>query len=277
MNSLQKIIKYGAIAFAIILIVGIISSIASAIFGIGFFLAGPRETKNIQQDYTDFNAIEINNGFGDVEIIVSDKFSLEANNLSVNAQIENNKGKLVVNNNEQIFNLFGWNLRNKDNTKITIKVPADVQLTEIVIKNGAGKVEIADLSTTLLKLETGVGKFSANNLTSAKTEIDGGVGEVRIEDSKIGNLYLKSGVGDIFIGGDIAGNSRIECGVGKVAIELIRNIDEYDMQVKTGLGDVKFNQKKVGDQFNGNITATDKIAIDGGVGEININFPEEIS
>ena len=277
MNSLQKIIKYGAMAFAIILIVGIISSIASAIFGIGFFLASPRETKNIKQDYNDFNAIEINNGVGDVEIIASDKFSLEALNLSVNAQIENNKGKLVVSNDEQIFNLFGWNLRDDDNTKIIIKVPADFQLTEIVIKNGAGKVEISDLSTIFLKLETGVGKFSANNLTSEKTEIDGGVGEVRIENSKIGNLYLNSGVGDIYIGGDITGNNRIECGVGKVAIELIRNIKEYNIQVKTGLGDVKFNQKKVGDQFNSNATIADIISVDGGIGEININFPEEIS
>ncbi len=277
MSSLQKIIKYGAITLAIILIIGVIASIASAIFGLGFFLASPRETKSIQEDYREFKAIEIDNSFGDVEIKATDKFSVKAENVSTRARIENKDGKLTIKNNERVFNLFGWNFWQNDNPKITINVPASFQLTEILIKNGAGNIRVSDISTERLKLETAVGKFTADTLISAHTEINGGAGEIQLENSLIGNLSLKSGVGSVYLSGDITGASNVECGVGKLTIELARNIKEYNIEVETGLGAVKFNDEKAPNQLSSSSGAKDELALSIGVGEVNINFPEEIS
>ncbi len=65
--------------------------------------------------------------------------------------------------------------------------------------------------------------------------------------------------------------SRISSGVGKLSLNLLNTFDNYRFEVNKGIGKVTINDIEVGDNSTlGNGTNT--IKLDGGIGEIVVNF-----
>ena len=79
------------------------------------------------------------------------------------------------------------------------------------------------------------------------------------------------GVGKSTITANITGNSKIDSGVGSLNLNILDSKDNYKLKLSKGIGTIKVNNEEVKDNEtfgNGFHTLT----IDGGVGEININF-----
>ena len=96
-------------------------------------------------------------------------------------------------------------------------------------------------------------------------------GNFYINSGTIGNLELDQGVGKVYVNAYLRGTSKIEGGVGKLDINLLGGKDNYRIVVEKGVGSIKVDGNAVG---NENIigSGNSKVNIEGGVGEININF-----
>lgn len=102
-------------------------------------------------------------------------------------------------------------------------------------------------------------------------DINTGAGTFTINNGSINDLDLDIGIGEVKITSNITGNSSISSGVGKLSLNLLNTFDNYRFEVNKGIGKVTINDIEVGDNSTlGNGTNT--IKLDGGIGEIVVNF-----
>lgn len=269
MSSAQKAIKYLAIALALFLMLSIISGIVSALAVISNIFDNKdhyeimERVKDLGID-SDAKILDIDIVSSSVIIKVGDEFKAE----SSNENIEYTKNKDIIYIKEKKHNWFS----NGSKGKLVIYVPNDIVLDGVSINSGAGKVEVEKLSTKLLNLDLGAGVVKVkclNVLNSAK--INGGVGEVIIDNSILNDLELDMGVSSLTFTGKLFGKTEIDHGVGSVKLNLLGSKEDYRFYLNKGLGSVTIDGYHIQDDEKIG-TGINKIDIDGGVGNIDINI-----
>lgn len=268
MNETQKVIKYLAIAFAIFLIVSILSGIMMCFMVFSNLLDGKED-----DEFTSNNKIEITDPISSLEIDLratstiireGEKFRIETNNSKIVAKTSNDK--LVIK--ERKGNLF----KRKNNYQLVIYLPKDEVYDEVSINSGAGRIDVEKLTTKKLSLDLGAGEVEIDELNVLEeTEVDGGAGKFSIHKGNIHKLDLDMGVGKLELTATITGNSKIEAGVGEADIHLLGNESDYKIKVSKGIGKTTLDGNYVKDNtYYGN--GSNILYIDGGIGRIDISF-----
>lgn len=272
MTEAQKIIKYLALALAIFLIISIFSAIITGIYGLSNILGLNHKQKvgelkelsclTIETIPTD---LEIDLNYTDLIITSSDKFKIETTDPSIKCKGKNSR--LTIKDKKNYFNVT-------TKQKLVVYLTNTETFSNIDISTGAGTLDIEKLVTKKLELDLGAGKATIKELISNDTEIDTGAGEFTIESGTINDLDFDMGVGKTTINANITGKSKIDSGVGSLNLNVLNSKENYRLKLSKGIGTIKVNNQEVTDkEIIGNGPNT--LTIDGGVGEININFKGE--
>ncbi len=271
MSGIQKVIKYSALAFAVSLIVMIISAI---LFGINsaynvFISTDNNESNN--KDIVDLN-VPIKDIFNlEIDLDVTNLTIKEGESLKVetnNKYIKTNQNGNILSIKEKDKNLFA----SDNGGELIIYVPKDYIFNKVEIDMGAGKLNIHDLTSRELELDLGAGKSIINNLDVLNSAtLDGGVGSIDIIGGVINNMKLEVGVGNINLDSIITGSSYINAGVGKLYLNILDSFDNYRVSINKGLGSAELNGSKMEDNVVYG-TGYNIINIDGGIGSISVKF-----
>lgn len=271
MTTAQKIIKLVANAFAIFLIVAIISGLLSAGFSI-LGAIGVIDKKN--ELLEDLKIISENN----IDEISSLKLDLKSSNLQIKTGEEfevktNNPRTEYINTDGNIKiqdNNAKWHFGNNKLATIIIYLPENKTLDEITMNIGAGTISIDTLEAQNLSLDLGAGNITIENLMIFKNaKINGGAGNININSGKISNVDLDLGIGETNIKADITGKSKIDTGIGTLNLYLMSAQENYKLHIDKGVGHVKFNNDIISDDTDiGN--GDNYIKINGGIGDIKI-------
>lgn len=277
MTTAQKIIKYFAIAFAIFLIVTIISTIISGGYALlrAFGLIHTEKNvitedlKVISNEVKEISTLKIELAFTNLEIKTGDSFKVETNNSKITFTNDNGSVKIK----EEKYN---WSTNNENASELIIYIPEDMMnLDETKIETGAGNIYIEKLNTQRLELELGAGDVKIEKLTvTEEAKIDGGVGRTELKSCEINNLKANLGMGEFVFSGKLTGKNEVDSGVGTINIDLLDSSENYTIDVDKGIGSVTLDGKKLEmDRVYG--TGENYLDIDGGIGEIKINFRGE--
>ncbi|MDD3173717.1 MAG: DUF4097 family beta strand repeat-containing protein [Herbinix sp.] len=285
MSNIQRVIKYCATAFAILLAIGIISGIASVVLAIVGGITGDTlwvnhskgKTKNFTESFTDVKSLAIDNSTGELKIKIGETFKVEAENVSeqFNAKV-NSSGTLSISDNNSGIHFLWFNFDGFDspNSKVTVYVPADFIAEEAKLDTGAGNVSVEGLQADYLYISSGAGNISGSDLKAQEVKIDGGVGSVDLSNVNFTDSDFDCGVGNIDVDGILLGKTKIDCGVGEVELEIKGNVDDYGLNVDSGIGTIRLNGDKISDSHKSNIDAENLIKVDGGVGDVRIDIEE---
>ena len=272
MTGVQKVIKYCAMAFAILLVINIVFGTLWLIRSLSGFL-GLTSNDNIIMENMQVIGIEENNinklkielDFTSLEIKSGNEFKAETNNSKIKYKSKN--GMIEI---EEESNFWNYKVGYTD-SKLVIYIPENMNtLQEVIIESSAGVVDVSDLQVNKFDLEQGAGKVLIENLiVTEKLDIDGGTGKMDILSSSFNNLDLNLGVGEFNLNAILTGNNEIESGVGSVNINLINGLENYKIRAKKGLGSIKINNEEISNnEVYGNGNAN--INIEGGIGNISI-------
>lgn len=269
MTTAQKIIKYAAIAFAFLLIFGILSCIMFGLSQMSNYFNDNdsdilEELKEINISGDDVSVIDIEVKYANLVIKTGDTLKVETNNKYITTNQE--KNKIIIQEKKH-----GWFKRN-DKSDLIIYIPEDFIFDGVSIDAGAGKIEIDNLSTKILEFDLGAGKTNINNLVVFNNaEIDGGAGEITISNGSINNLDLDTGVGKCTLISELIGKNEIDVGVGELNVTLLGNKEDYKISAEKGIGSIKLDNENVkSQQIYGN--GVNNIDISGGIGSIDIKF-----
>lgn len=282
MTPFQKIIKYGAIAFAVYLCIMIIGGIVAAItamFGITMGFENLRDSKNSDvvttkwsQEYQDIANLEIDLDYCELEIREGDTLKVEATDTADNKFVSELKNdKLVIKDKNTTHR---WYTLQNFVPKVTISIPKDYEFKKVDLRTGASETKIDKLNCQELVIEMGAGKYTIHSITAKDAKIEAGAGETTIKNSEFDMLKLDAGIGKLIVTSKILNHADVECGVGKVDFNLVGTTQDYKVKASTGLGNFVVDHHKVHDDETigeGNTT----VKIDAGVGETTVNFVEE--
>lgn len=269
MTGIQRVIKYFAIGLAAFIIVNIISFVFMALGAVSSFGSGD-SGKSFNETYHDVSLVDVDVAYASIIVQSGDEFRVEASNVSKRFSSKLVHGKLKIKESRNWF----WG--NHSSGKIVISVPEAVQLSELKIDSGAGKIEIDQVIANRFDVSQGAGVLSIKNSEFFHTDIDGGAGMIEISSSKLRNLNLDSGVGRVSIEATIMGNSKIDCGVGEIELSLSGTSKDYRLEVAKGLGSIRID----GTEYKSDTVygeGSNVIELDGGVGSIRIHFTDPIT
>mgnify|MGYP003430727412 FL=1 len=277
MTTLQKVIKYLALAFAIFLTVSIVGGILSAVGLLGSLFSDDDaewgdvigETKNytVSSEISDLN-IQIN--AADFYIKEGNSFSIESN--LKNLEVDEKNGCLTLKDLTKI-KLNGSNAY--ENAVLTIYVPVGTVFDNVNIKTGAGRFTVDSLSAATIGFELGAGDVTISKLIAEKSaNIEGGAGRITISDGAIKNLDLEMGLGQLNLTSALTGDCNLDSGVGEMNVTLLGSKDDYELDIEKGIGNITVDGKNVTD-FGSSGNGANEVDIHGGVGAINVRFNNE--
>lgn len=265
MNTVQKIIKYLALALAISIIAGIavgVLQLAGLLVNIDRSEASS-EPPIIQTIGEDVTALDMDLKGIDLEIRRGTAFTVETDSSSISIKLQGSK--LVIKENNS------WLQKNTGTLWITL--PEGFAFHEVEIDAGAGEMKATALTAKELDLSLGAGKVTFTDLiVSEKAEIDGGAGSIQIQGGTVQNLDLDMGVGELNLTAVLTGKNQIDCGVGKVSLVLIHP-ETYSIRLDKGIGDATYCDEPM---ESGTVYGTGEswVEIDGGVGSISVDLAE---
>lgn len=265
MTTMQKIIKYLAMAFVVFLSTIIISVICGALFSARYFFG--ENTLGKMTDMTferNFSGISVNISAAELDIKTGEKFGVETNHKYLECET---KGDILkINEKRPLF------ASHPGGMKVIFTVPKGMFFDYVDISAGAGSVTIDELLSNMLDIELGAGEIKAGELVATdKSEIDGGAGSVTISGGRLNNADIDMGVGELNLTSELSGKSSIDYGVGETNLVLIGEEDDYKIELDKGIGEAWLDGKKMSDD---SVYGAGKnfIEIDGGIGELNIKF-----
>ena len=285
MKPFQKVIKYGAMAFAIYLAVMIISIIIfglTAIFGIGVGIekisnnignsTNNKELLTYTEEYTGIESLDIDLSKSGLEIKTGDSFKVEFINVSKDLSTKLNDFGKELKIEDETLKLFE-NVNSQ--SKIIVYIPNDYELRSVKLDLvGVSGAYIEGFKAEKLEVDVGAGKYEINNVQVTTAEVDSGAGETYINNSTFDNLEFNAGVGKVTINCKVINKGDIESGVGNLIVNLIGTKDNYKVRAETGIGNLTVDGNKARDgEIIGNGSAN--INVEAGIGETAVNFVEE--
>lgn len=275
MTTAQKIIKYLATAFAVFLIVSIISGVLSVFYALSAVL-GLKKVENKVNEEKDMINFEASNDVATVDIDVDftnliikngDYLRVETNNQNIDYKQDNQKLKIK----EKTHNWFAKN----DEGNLIVYIPENLKFEQVKINADAGKIHIENLNTEKLNLELGAGATEIENLiVTYNCKINSGAGKVSISSGKINDLKLDMGIGKFEISSEITGNNKVNAGIGNLNLDIKGIRENYTLKANKGIGNIKIDKKEISeDAVYG--SGENAIKIEGGIGNIDVNFSEE--
>ncbi len=222
MTAFQRVIKYCAIALAIIIIASIISAAVGMIASIlGFLDSGDASEEIVltEFDIATVNKLDIDLGACDFKIISGDKLTVEADSSRV--RIKQSGDTLSIKEKD---------IRTNNECLVTLTLPEHI-FEYVEIDMGAGVLDAEKLSAERFELDLGAGKSDFSQLRVVKNaDIDVGVGKLTLSLSGTADDYtldISKGIGEVTIDGISHGSGKLgngsadielDCGVGAVDI-----------------------------------------------------------
>ena len=270
MTSVQKAIKYLAMAFAVFLSVSIIGGIFTGLAGVSFIFSDKeKEPAGEMQVYPidgEISSLSITISAADLRVKTSDKFSVESDHEYISVGV--NDETLCITETKKVFSL------SPKGVTVILYVPESFVFDDAQIETGAGEVKIDALSADVLRLSLGAGEAEINNLTAnSRADIEGGAGELTINGGTLCNLALDMGVGELTLKSRIEGKSDLNYGIGEANLTLLGGREDYQIELDKGIGEARLEGENMRDDSVYG-AGRNLIEIDGGIGEINIRFLE---
>lgn len=265
MNGFQKLIKYGAIALAALLVVAILGGIFKTVGALGILFEG----KGVAQEVTDYpvsqniTALEISIGAADVTVETADRFYVKSNLKNIIVTEEN--GKLIIREKDSFAVSY-------NGAVLQIGIPENFSFKSIRMETGAGVLNAQALSAEAVSLELGAGEVSIGKLiVSHKAEIEGGTGRLTVGGGSIRDLELDMGVGQLNLTAALLGDSRLDMGIGEAKLQLLGAKEDYRIEIEKGIGQAVVDGTAVSEGgVYGN--GVNDVEISGGIGAIDIDF-----
>ena len=244
------------------------------------------DTTNISSFFEGVTDIQMDALIYEVRILqgTSDKVQVECNNVIEDYIVEQDAngslhlyGKGIAAGEDALTRLADFlDGKNTLNTNwdgsITIYLPKNCKLKDLEIFGGTGSIHISDLTCDNLDLDLGTGTLTIDHLECNKLDLDSCAGNVTLSDILSYDSDIDCGTGLVSISGKLLGDTDISCGIGRLDIELEDSEDAYNIEIEKGLGQLTVNGNTVDEYHAAPSGASNHLEIEGGIGEINIDF-----
>ena len=193
--------------------------------------------------------VEINTSLGDIEVRKGDQPKVEFQNLYKDYVTIKETGSEL---------------------EIEVRYPNNLQLNH---SNGKIIVYLTQADYEL-EIENDLGDITVEHLTFQDLNVTSHLGDITLNDVETQECDIKQNSGDITASGNFYHKTEIKNNLGDVKLDIDGNIDDYDYELKSDLGDVKIGD--ISKSFSGKIESSrgksNSIKITDNLGDITVRF-----
>lgn len=268
MNGAQKAVKGFALAFAVVIMV----SVLSVMVGAGVILervfsgrevgdGGWTDETIIEVEEWEISELRIELKSTSLRIEQGEEFQVVADEEVIGVR-QNGKTVYVE---EKERGWWGW--WGDIGGEVKVVLPK-ADLEKVALDMGAGAVYANGVVAEEMELDLGAGRAEFDGLkVTRRIKIDGGAGLLIMKNAELKNLDLDMGVGKVEVESVLRGDSKISAGVGKLELTLVGEEDDYKVKFDQGLGSLSQEGISLDNPEGKNL-----VEIDGGVGAIDIRL-----
>lgn len=162
-----------------------------------------------------------------------------------------------------------------DNSKVTLYVPAGVQLDALYAELGAGQLKLTGINATRQDISVGAGQIVLEDMQAQKMNVEVGMGELLAGNIVVDELVAEVGMGHMSLEGAIGVGADIECAMGSVELVCSGAYTDFNYTIEGALGDVEID----GTHYSGvvkeqkiNNNASKLIEVECAMGNVVIDF-----
>lgn len=255
MTSFQKVIKYIATGFAVLLAIGIVVTILEVSLSLIGFITG-WNSNNISDtktfDPNDIKTINIDMPVASVIIKEGSEFKVDAKAVSSEYMCVLDNSILKIDDTKSDYSIFSGNIGSL-NSELTITIPDDSSFETVSVDLGVGEIKIANL------------------IVKEAIIINNGIGDIDIQNSDAKNAEFDLGIGEINFSGILAGENKFNNGIGEINLDIFANPDNYEIKKDADLGEASVKDY-TNDIYKDENSPSGKISSEIGIGEIDIIF-----
>lgn len=190
--------------------------------------------------------LELSSAAADITVQRGDGWSVDYT-LYQEPEITQENGTLTVKGQERgTIGFIGVSLDRERAPHITVTVPADAALDQILIATAAGDVRLSALEAKTVSVACTTGDVQMKDVTAAALRITANTGDVILENVVCASeAEIESNTGDIRVtGGSYPAGLDCETDTGDVTLSLPAG--DYALELETDTGDVTVNGKDCG-------------------------------
>ena len=130
--------------------------------------------------------------------------------------------------------------------KLTLRLPSDLEFTDVTISLGAGNLEWDSLTTDSLILDAGAGSITLSNVSAATTDVNLGAGIIDLNHCTLQNASFEVGMGELNYSGVIRGDLAADCGMGSLTFAFIDSEQKHNYSLDGSMGSISIGDKGYG-------------------------------
>ncbi len=279
MRAAQQVIKFFALALALIITVSIFGAVIGGVFWVGTLVGSgvtdgnwgnePGVWTEEVVESREIAELDVNVKATRLEIrrtTEGEPVKVETNNEYVSTWTNGKRLDVV----EKSHGFFGWG----GTGDVVVYVRDDVKFDKVKMEVGAGTLIVESLETKELDLDLGAGKAQIDNLkVTERAEIDGGAGKTAVS-GELKNARIELGAGKADVMARLLGDSKVKAGVGKLDLVLIGQESDYRITVDKGIGSVNLDGRSLGDGARWG-EGENRVDLEAGVGAVDIRLRGE--
>lgn len=196
----------------------------------------------------EFNTIKVDADVMDLNIEYGSNFSLSYYcNEKLIPDYKVKDGVLTVTQNSDLTSLWGGNKK----CSVTITVPEELEFVDIA--SDVGDIDLKNLSIKTLTLTADVGDIDIIRCTLGQVTLTADLGDIDVENSSFIELKATNDVGDTDIESSIS-------------------LSDYEIDLKTDIGEVEVNDRNSHRSFQQPGTGNGKLTVSNSTGDIEVSY-----
>lgn len=253
--------------------------IGSGLNGLSSFITGDgtvsskydSSRKTYSENIDAFDQIEIETKVMDITIKTGDTWHLEYDCIGfLEPDVDVKSGKFRL---KQPSSIPRWH-RNNNHCDMTLTIPSSATLNNIDITSDVGNITINNTSCKNLTIEADVGDITLGTCSSGTTDLEADVGNITASMSELGKSDIETDTGNIDISGCGFKDIDVYNDVGNINFSTDSSLDNYDIELASDIGSVRFNgikQKKHFYQSASDTSVPYNINLETDLGNITFN------
>ncbi len=239
------------------------------IFGLreGFRLGEDRMTR--ANSDSEFRAIRIDADMMELSIETGAQFYLSSqysDTLKLEYEVKDGTLNIKERNPKKAL----WGGRRSEQCSVTLTVPEGTVMDFMDIKVAMGNIDIEGITSPDCDALTNMGSCTLNKCSFDKASIETNMGEITIKDTYLGTAEVDDDMGSIRIENCTFQDLEVDNSMGDVLIEANQNLDEYEIDLKAGMGEVRVNGQNEGTKYRQSGDAG-KIEANTSMGSLRLN------
>lgn len=213
-----------------------------------------------------FSSIKVDSKVLDVHILTGNEVEVSFNcteGLEPDIKVED--GKLIVKQQDKRKTKHG-----SSSAEVFITIPEKIDISEAIVKTDVGDIKVDSVSIKKTKLSTDVGDVKVEDSEIKDAEINTNVGDVKVKNCVTAELTIDTDTGDINIEDSEFDKLKGSSDVGDIEVESKNSISDYDIELKTSVGDVVYQGEKYRKQFEKEGKKDYKIVLHGSIGDVKL-------